>query len=346
MVAWTMLPCDKGLPPKPLDMPSVDGALAHITSHLGTGRYALKDRVDLAALAAHSGNKYTQHEMIPDGEFAQLRELSGVTPLVLLPPGAGTASVVGTDGVVAFYDKHGDLKGLPPNERCTFLAKAAGFNMTLRGDVFIGRLAHAAPSDQVSLGAEVAPQLIMERSWLEAAQAYQKSGAGACALQGVLEASLVQVRRAQVAAAVQAKAASALPQAPSAPKAGSDAPAAPAIAPAVAPPKDAPTPGAAAPTSAPAEAAGADAADFAMTWEDATNEVTVRVANLPGGTKAKHVRATIKDESIHVDVGTLPAGKGTVVSGELFQKVNANECTWAFEDEKDGTRTLVVRRQR
>ena len=93
-------------------------------------------------------------------------------------------------------------------------------------------------------------------------------------------------------------------------------------------------------------AAGADVADFAMTWEDATNEVTVRVANLPGGTKAKHVRATIKDESIHVDVGTLPAGKGTVVSGELFQKVNANECTWAFEDEKGGTRTLVVRRQR
>ena len=89
-----------------------------------------------------------------------------------------------------------------------------------------------------------------------------------------------------------------------------------------------------------------DSKGASRTREDATNEVTVRVANLPGGTKAKHVRATIKDESIHVDVGTLPAGKGTVVSGELFQKVNANECTWAFEDEKDGTRTLVVRRQR
>ena len=60
MVAWTMLPCDKAVPPQPRDLTSVDDALNQVRLHFAAGRYALKDRVDLAALAAHSGTKYTQ----------------------------------------------------------------------------------------------------------------------------------------------------------------------------------------------------------------------------------------------------------------------------------------------
>jgi hypothetical protein len=170
MVVWTMVPCDKKVPPQPKEMPSVDQALLAIQTHLAASKYAHKERVDLEALAAHTGTTYTQVELIPDAEYAKLRELQGVAPLVLLRPDANGASVVGSDAVAIFYDVNGGVKGLPFNERASMICAACGLKRVLRGDCFVGRLAHSPPAEEIALGAEVAPQLLTERSWLEAAQ--------------------------------------------------------------------------------------------------------------------------------------------------------------------------------
>ncbi|KAL3932955.1 MAG: hypothetical protein SGPRY_000492 [Prymnesium sp.] len=298
MVVWTMLPCDKASPPEAREMAGVEQALAAVQSHLAPSRYALKDRVDLAALSAHSGNQYAQVEVIPDVEFERLRQLKGVMPIVLLPAGAGTASVVGTDAVVAFQDMHGSLKGLPFNERATLLCKAAGMTRVLRGDVFIGRLTHAESSGSVGLGEEVAPQFVTERSWLEAAQTYHKSAHKGCVLQDLLETKLKDVLREHVTASVKASSAKESGKAKTATESVS-AQQTPSLA----------------TSESPAEAAAQEiSASGIMSWKDGQNEVTVRFEKLPGVTKAKHVRISIKEEFISVEI----------------------------EDSKDGCRTLII----
>jgi len=332
MVAWTMVPCDKSVPPQPKDLANLDEALRHVQAHMNASKFAHKERVDLAALAAHSGNKYVQVEMIPDSEFAKLRELQGTAALVLLPPDPNGKSVVGTDAVVFFYDAHGGVKGLPFNERASMICAACGTKRQVRGDCFVGRLAYSPSTDRIELGAEVAPQMITERDWLEAAQKYHASATEPGKLQCLLSARLADERRQKVAAAVAGATAAASVAA--SPAAEEGAPTATGSAVTV-PTTDAAAVGAGEPVAQVAEGAGQ------MSWEDGQNEVTISI-DLPAGTKSKHVRCVIKDESISVQVATLPPAIGTVVSGELFQTVKPEGCCWDLQDGKKGLRTLTI----
>ena len=61
-------------------------ALTTVAAHLKQrSATAHKERVDLAALQAHSGERYVQVEAVPNKLYSRLRELHGVRPLVLLP---------------------------------------------------------------------------------------------------------------------------------------------------------------------------------------------------------------------------------------------------------------------
>ena len=276
MVAWTMVPCDKKVAPQARDMAGFKEALATVQAHLSSSKYAHKERVDLAALAVHSGNKYTQVEMIPDTEFAALRDLQGTFPLVLLPPGTADASVVGSDAVVIFYDLHGGVKGLPFNERASMICTACGLKRQVRGDCFLGRLIHAPPSEQIELGAEVAPQMIVERDWLEAAQRHNAAGGEPCQLQGLLAGRLSEARRQKVAAAVAG--ATSLSVSPSSVSTVET----------VAVETTATAEGNLSAAAQPSAAASAGAAGQ-LSWEDGQDEVTVRV-DLPAGIHT-HVHA-------------------------------------------------------
>ena len=63
---WSLLSCDKSQPPVPRDVGSVDDALTLAINHLKASRFAHKERIDLAALKAHTGEAYAQVETVPD----------------------------------------------------------------------------------------------------------------------------------------------------------------------------------------------------------------------------------------------------------------------------------------
>jgi len=61
--------------------------------------------------------------------------------------------------------------------------------------------------------------------------------------------------------------------------------------------------------------------------------------------RVRQVRCTIKADSLHAEVTTLPAGRAVVVDGFLFQEVDPEGCTWHVEDDKAssaGMRKLVI----
>ena len=151
---WLHIPPDKSTPPRPVklaDTPAaIDWAIAEV--HGGKKR-ASKDRVDLAALAQHSGTSYAQVETVPDSLFSSVRETqANVAAQVLLPPGASGGTVVGKDAVVLFYDATGTLKGLPPNERAGMLCAAAGLaGRKFFGEAVLARLVYGADGS-LSLG--------------------------------------------------------------------------------------------------------------------------------------------------------------------------------------------------
>ncbi len=345
--------------PKPVQFETADEALAAISAHLRQrSASAHKERVDLAALQAHSGQRFAQHILIPDELHASLRGLHGVTPLVMLPEGAGSATPAGGDAIVLFFDSYGALKGLPPNKPATMLLNACGLGARAPacGDCFFVRMRSEA-SGALSLGGEAAPQLVAQRDWLEAAQAANKSAAGPAALEQLLMARLAEVRRSEVAASVSQAAA---PPKPAATAVPAEAPAAPAPTPPppIVSPPDAPGDGATAGgagatagggvgagatargdgvTARGSDGAAADASANVLTWVDgdkasgqeSTLTVSIRV---PAGTKAKNLKVTIKEQWLKVEVLTLSGAARVPIDGKLFQEVSAADCTWCVED--------------
>ena len=101
-----------------------------------------------------------------------------------------------------------------------------------------------------------------------------------------------------------------------------------------------------------AAAAAASAADAAVdvtqravagklyTYSQDNEEVVIEVA-VPAATKAKDVTCSIKLDSIALRVATLPEGQAEVLSGELFQRVRPEECSWTIAT-VGGQRVLQV----
>ena len=334
--------------PKPLRFDGVDEALAAISAHLRQrSAVAHKERVDLAALHAHSGQRFAQHVLIPDELHATLRGLHGVAPLVLLPEGAGSATPVGIDAIVLFFDSYGPLKGLPPNKPATMLLKACGLSAraTPCGDCFFVRL-RTGTSGAPALGGEAAPQLVAQRDWLEAAQAAIKCAEGPSALEQILTARLAEIHRSEVAASASPAAA---PPKPATTAASAEAPAGPAPT----PPPPAPTePGVASgniATEDGSDGMAAGACPDVLTWVDGdkasgqhtTLTVSIRV---PAGTKAKNLQVTIKEQSLRVEVLTMQGPARVPIDGRLFQQVKAAECVWCVEDGPvaGGERVLTI----
>lgn len=318
--SWTLLPIE-GPPKEMQDVSSVEHGLTAVTSHLhkasATGH---KERVDLAALQRHMGTTYAQIEAVPNAVFNQLRQqLHNVVPIVLLPPGTPPFS---TEAICMFADAHGGIKGLPPNKRGTMLLNACGLkgHGEIRGDCF---LAHLEPNGAsgVALGGPFAPPKIAQRDWLEAAQKAQAKGASpsAAALEASVAALLETARRNQVA---QAVAAAAAPKVPAAPPPATAASTPPSTSSAAAPPADVSDP-----TPPPASSEGCGVVEFA----DGSDEVTASVL-VPAGTKAKHISFKLTDETLRVEVHTLPEGKRVVIDGSLFQEVVAKDSNWSLED--------------
>lgn len=304
---WTCLPIDGA--PIPRNVASMDEGLRMVSSHLvQRSSAAHKERVDLAALQAHTGSRYAQVETVPDSLWQSMRQLQGVTPLVLLPSGTAVAN---GDAVVCFVDQHGGIKGLPVNKRASMVLKACGLTGEVRGECFVGRVLSTGETSP----SELAPAFLVERDWLEAAQAANRSRTPGEAqnLEEKLRQRLEQMRRAQVAESV----AKALPSQQSVPASET-------------PPKATASPtGPAEAVAAEAVAVAAPAADAVdgcaeMSWNDGGDEVQVTV-RVPPGTKAKHVLCTIKDASLKLEVATLPAAQRVVVDGKLFQ-----ECVHAW----------------
>ena len=52
--------------------------------------------------------------------------------------------------------------------------------------------------------------------------------------------------------------------------------------------------------------------------------------------QAKHVRCEVRAQHLRLEVLTLPAGRTVLVDGELFQEVNAADCSWQLEDAAGG----------
>jgi hypothetical protein len=302
---FTLLPFEGT--PEGRYLSSADEALTTVAKHLrDRSVVANKERVDLVALHKHSGEKYTQVEAIPDAVYAKLKALHGVATTLMLPPDADN----GVEAVVLFSDAHAALKGLPVNKVASMLLKASGLEGDARGDCFLGKLVQGSEGALVAIGSECAPQFVSQRDWLEAAQK-ARSGekkSGPHAFDRALRDWVQAMRKKEIASAVGAATA-----APGATEAAGQAGA--------------------------ADSSGAIASEVA--FKDAQGEVVVTV-NVPPATKAKHVRCTIKDASIKLEVLTLPEDASVVVDGYLFQEVSANDCTWCLEDVKDGRQLTIT----
>lgn len=353
---WLHLPPDKALQPRPVRLTGAAAAMEWAIAEVHGGKKrASKDRVDLAALAAHCGTSYVQTETVPKALFESVRETqANVVALVLLPPGAGASSVAGGDAVVLFYDATGPLKGLPPNGRADMLAAASGLaGRKFYGEAVLARLVHGTES--LSLGGETSGQFMVERDWLEAAQAANKAAGAAAnatsAFAELLTTSLAEGRKraiaAAIAAAAAAEAAAVVAAEAAAVEAANPTPAAPQK-PAVAVGHD---PNMALSRRAvEAEVAGqvgrhdaveAESGVGELVFADEKGEVTVTV-RVPAATKAKHVRCVVKEQHLTLEVSTLPAGQTLVVNGELFQKVDVDGCNWMVEDDKAKGRLLQL----
>ena len=232
---WLHLPPDKSLQPRPVRLTGAAAAIEWAIAEVHGGKKrASKDRVDLAALASHCGTSYVQTETVPKALFESVRETqANVVALVLLPPGAGASSVAGNDAVVLFYDAMGPLKGLPPNGRADMLAAAAGLaGRKFYGEAILARLVYG--SESLTLGGETSGQFMVERDWLEAAQAASKAAGAAgapSAFEQLLASSLAEGRKraieASIAAAAAAEAAAAAAAEAAAAEAANPTPAAP-----------------------------------------------------------------------------------------------------------------------
>eukprot|EP00965_Chrysotila_dentata_P204298 6182253-Pleurochrysis_carterae.AAC.1 len=195
---WAHVPADITQHARGIEVVSVDEALLKATELLSSVTAASKARVDLASFSDHAGQEYPTQDAIPDALFTeQLQTLPCVELAILLSPGAGKGTAAGSDAVVLLYDASGGRKGLPANKRGSMLTAAAGQAIDLRGECVVGRLSFADTS--IELGAEAAPQFLVERDWLEAAQAEQKrislSAGSATGQHGAVATQLKEILR-------------------------------------------------------------------------------------------------------------------------------------------------------
>jgi hypothetical protein len=65
------------------------------------------------------------------------------------------------------------------------------------------------------------------------------------------------------------------------------------------------------------------------TYSQDSDEVVVEV-KVPPETKSKDVKCAIKTDSVALSVATLPEAQRDVLTGELFQRVRADECSWTL----------------
>eukprot|EP01052_Picozoa_sp_SAG31_P034284 SAG31_NODE_3985_length_3685_cov_2.692694_4_plen_331_part_00 len=319
------MPADMGAAPvvvRPVQ--SVDHGLRQVAAYLvaNKGKHASKDRMDLNALARHTGKSYAQTLTVPDAVFADIRDTAlGCSCHVLSPPDNQTG-----EAVVMLADSHGALKGLPENKRASMLGPACGLAgaeaaaelAAVRGDAFVFRVRLTASkfsSEALGLGADARPDVLVgDRAWMEAAQAANK------AVGSTEQVAVVSKIKALVEASTAAALAEVFGQVGS-PNTN-----------------DAASAAASAATSS-AEGLGK------MSWVDGDGEVVVKV-RVPKCTMARDVRADIGKSRLKVQVATLPADTNkVVVDGELFQPVVVDESSWSLESGKD-FRELVIELQK
>jgi len=335
----TLLPFEG--PPKPQSIESVDALLSTVSDRLRERSVAAhKERIDLSALHAHTGQHFTQHVLIPDQLHATLRALDGVVPIVLLPPAAAQgATVAGMDAVILFADAHGALKGLPPNKVGTMLLNACGLaaRAPLCGDCFFARMRLDGSGEPI-LGGEAAPQMVSERDWLEAAQAAHNAGVVPTSLEMLLVKRFAEARRSTILSTVTqaAEPSAQVSKKPTEGSVGGELPSAPPPSP---PAGSAATPAAEAePNSAATEGAAGEVLNWLDGDKASGTEKTLTVSvRVPPGTRAKHIRVTFKDQWLKVEVTTLEAAARVPVDGMLFQEILPSDCTWCVEDGPAGS---------
>jgi len=71
------------------------------------------------------------------------------------------------------------------------------------------------------------------------------------------------------------------------------------------------------------------------------NEEVVLEVKVPAETKSKDVRCAFKPDRVSLVVATLPEAQREVLSGELFQRVKADECSWSLATQ-GGERVLQL----
>ncbi|KAG8461089.1 hypothetical protein KFE25_003658 [Diacronema lutheri] len=289
-----------------------DEALGAIDAVFAQSRFAAKERIDLAALAAATGQSFAQPELVPDTLFARVRHEHAIATLVL-SPGIGTPVAA-----ILLFDAKGSLKGLPPNERATRLTAACGVPTTLRGPCFVARVRLDMERSGVDvLADDFAPAEIASREFLEQAQDANRS----LVAQGIHEAVKMALNLRLQAFADEVAAAG---------RSSGSVAAGPAGAASVC---DASI-GAGTPAAAVAQPAP-------LSWADAGSEVIVTV-HVPAHTTAADVACALRADSIALRVRTLPDAQQTIVDGQLFQRISLDESNWTLESAGAGATTRVL----
>mmetsp|Transcript_8029 Transcript_8029/g.22088 ORF Transcript_8029/g.22088 Transcript_8029/m.22088 type:complete len:331 (-) Transcript_8029:367-1359(-) len=313
MTKLTLISAERHVEPATFEASALDGALVAIAAHLAPGRFAAKERIDVSALATHGdGYSFAQWELVPEDVFARVRQEYDIAGHVLLAPSPSS------EAIVAFYDAHGAMKGLPTNERASRLTAAAGAKADIRGDCFIARVSSASGGAPWELAADFVPADITAREWLLAAQNSHDF------LPDSLAGQLSTYLHAQSAVAKVKHAAQV--------SEGAGAPTAPAVA------------------AEPETEAGENhsSAEAELTWKDENDqgeqgEVHVQVL-VPARTIARDITCVITADHMSLRVATLAADKQVVIDGKLFQRVDPDDSNWVLESAIPSlpTRTLAI----
>lgn len=289
-----------------------DDALRTVDAAFAQGRFAAKERVDLAALTRATGESYAQPELIPDALFERVRQEHAIATMVL-SPGSPLS-------VIMLFDAKGALKGLPENERATRLSAACGVATQLRGPCFVMRVQLDMERSGLDiLSADLAPSEITTRELLEHAQ-HANGLEGAKGVRHAVETAL-NLRLQSLAHAPGARGVHAA-------YAGASGGA-----------------GESAHSLVPTQATSSRAAEppqvAAMSWVDSGAEVVVTM-HVPAHTAKADVQCTLRADSLALHVRTLPEGAQAVVNGRLFQRIDLAESNWTLESAAPGAVTRVL----
>jgi len=329
--AFACIPSERHLAPLAERADSLEDALRAIDAAFAQGRFAAKERVDLAALARRTGcQPFAQNELVPDELFAELRAEHALATIVLWP------GVDRSESVLACVDGCAALKGLPENERATRLAAACGVPTAICGPCYLLRV--KPDTEWGGLGLSVvdfAPSEIASRELLEQAQAANVSSAA----DGVRDAAKAAMDLC-VSLLVKTLAASHAHAPP--PLAQAEAAAQPLAGGTADTPESTLEKGAEGAAAVGGDAPPAVEAEV-MQWADAQDEVTVTVT-VPARTSKADISCSIRQDALTLEVRTLPEGYQSVVNARLFQRIDVDDSNWSLESLQPGksTRTLVM----